>query len=196
MLPAWPLQQPSLLTARLRLRPFTLADADDVQRYAGDPAVAASTLYIPHPYPDGAAAEWIGSHAAQWRGGTLACFAVTDRANHDLLGCVGLNVARAHEHGELGYWTRRDAWGHGYGTEAAGALCAFAFKALGLHRIQCHHFGSNPASGRIMQKLGMQREGLLRDAIRKDDRFEDAVQYAVLEHEWMQQPPVPFPDIA
>ena len=177
--------QPTLVTPRLRLRPFALADAPDVQRLAGARAVAATTLTIPHPYPDGAATAWIGTHAAAWVSGRGAHYAVTDATGGGaLVGAVSLALMPAHAGAELGYWIAEPAWGRGYATEAAAALCAYAFANLGVHRIQARHFAGNPASGRVMQKLGLRREGTLRAAVRKDGRFEDLALYAVLAPEW------------
>lgn len=65
-------------------------------------------------------------------------------------------------------------------TEAVTAVLAFAFDTLALHRIQASHLPRNPASGRVMQKVGMQREGLHRGRYRKGAVFEDVEEYAVL----------------
>jgi RimJ/RimL family protein N-acetyltransferase len=176
--------QPVLETARLRLRPFTLADAPDVRRLAGDRAVAENTLTVPHPYPEGAAEAWIGTHAEGWAAGRQAVYAVTDASTGALVGAVGLALTPAHAGAELGYWIGRESWGRGYATEAAAALCDHAFAALGVHRVQARHLVRNPASGRVMQKLGMRQEGVLRGAVRKWGRFEDLALYAVLAPEW------------
>lgn len=176
--------QPTLNTPRLRLRPFALGDAADVQRLAGVAAVAATTLTIPHPYPDGVAEAWIATHAVAWAAGVAAQYAVTATTNGALVGAVTVALTPAHAGAELGYWISESAWGQGYATEAATALCAYAFAALGVHRIQARHFTNNPASGRVMQKLGMRREGVLREAVRKDGRFADLTLYAVLAPEW------------
>ena len=181
--------QPVLVTPRLRLRPFSLADAPDVQRLAGTWAVAATTLTIPHPYPDGAAAAWIGTHEAACASGRGVAYAVTDADGGALLGAVSLALTPAHAGAELGYWIAEPAWGRGYATEAATALCAYAFASLSVHRIQARHFTGNPASGRVMQKLGMHREGILRAAVRKDGRFHDLALYAVLAPEWRPAAP-------
>ena len=178
--------QPELVTSRLRLRPFEPADAREVQRLAGSAAIASSTLTIPHPYPDGAAAEWIGTHASAWTSARGAHYAVTERAGGDgLVGAVSLALEPTHACAELGYWIAEDRWGQGYAFEAAAALCAYAFEHLGVHRIQSRHFLRNPASGRVMQKLGMRHEGVLLGAVRKDDRFEDLALYAVLADDWV-----------
>ena len=89
-----------------------------------------------------------------------------------------------HARAELGYWVGVPYWNRGVATEAARALVAFGFGALGLHRVQARHLTRNPASGRVMQKLGMRLEGVHREAVRKWDRFEDLAMYAVLAREW------------
>jgi RimJ/RimL family protein N-acetyltransferase len=78
-------------------------------------------------------------------------------------------------------------WNRGYCTEASRAVIELGFTQLGLHRIQARHLTRNPASGRVMQKLGMQPEGVNRDAILKNDRFEDLATYAILADEWMRR---------
>lgn len=187
--------QPDLVTARLRLRPFVPADAPAVQALAGAREVADTTLTIPHPYPDGAAEAWIEAHAPAWAARTAVTYAITDAAGN-LVGAVGVALAPAHARAEVGYWIAAPAWGRGYATEAAAALCDFAFGALGVHRIEGRHFVRNPASGRVMQKLGMRPEGVLREAVRRGDVFEDLAVYAVLAPEWEAGRPAPPPRVA
>jgi len=183
------LAQPPLTTERLTLRPFTLGDAAAVQRLAGAPEVADTTLNVPHPYADGLAEQWIGSHAAAFAAGRLAAYAITDRSSGELIGSVSLRTDPAHVLAELGYWIGVPFWGCGYATEAARALAGFGFSKLELNRIQSRHYARNPASGRVMQKLGMVREGMLRQAVRKGRQFEDVVLYSILAREWMSTLP-------
>jgi len=176
-----PLAAPPVLdTARLILRPFAAADAPLVEALAGAREIADTTLAIPHPYPAGAAAGWIGTHAAAWQRGAGVTYAITLRPDGALVGAIGLTVNQAHACGELGYWIAVPCWNRGYCTEAARAVVAFGFDTLRLHRIQAHHLTRNPPSGRVMQKIGMQREGVHREAIRKRDRFEDIAVYGIL----------------
>lgn len=176
--------QESLETERLFLRPFDLEDAPEVQRLAGAFEVADTTLNIPHPYREGMAEAWILTHNQLFRAGVLANFAVTLRHERTLIGAVGLRIDPAHERAELGYWIGVPYWRQGYCTEAARAAIHFGFERLGLHRIHASHLSRNPASGRVMQKLGMRHEGRLRQHVRKWERHEDLEKYGILASEY------------
>ncbi|MCU0495274.1 MAG: GNAT family N-acetyltransferase [Chloroflexaceae bacterium] len=177
-------QQPTLTTLRLVLRPFTLADAPQVQLLAGAFEVADTTLHIPHPYPDGLAESWIARHADEFRSRTAVTYAITTRETGELCGAISLSISQQHQRAEMGYWLGVDYWNRGYTTEAAGALLAYGFTSLNMHRVQAGHYGRNPASGRVMQKIGMCYEGTRREFLRKGERFEDIVLYGLLRSEW------------
>jgi [ribosomal protein S5]-alanine N-acetyltransferase len=180
----FPTPQPMLHTERLCLRPFTLADAPDVERYVSDRDIAAMTLTIPHPYPEGAAADWIGTHAAKYAEGRRASFAITERESGALAGAIGLHAEPAHGRAELGYWIGKPFWGRGYATEAGRAMLRFGFEALGLNKIHAAVFIKNPASDRVIRKLGMKWEGRLREHDLKWGVYEDIDVYAMLLSEW------------
>jgi RimJ/RimL family protein N-acetyltransferase len=176
----------TLDTARFLLRPFTLADADDVTRIVSDRELAATTLNIPHPYEAGMAAAWIATHADGLHRQSPVVFAVTRRDGDELVGAIGLSLEPEHHRAELGYWVARAAWGQGVCTEAARAVLQYGFGVLGLERIFAHHFAGNPASGRVMQKLGMRHEGTLRGHIVKWGRREDVECYGILREEFSE----------
>lgn len=147
---------PHLKTERLLLRPFCQMDAARVQRYAGSPKIASVTKNIPHPYLDGMAEAWIATHEEDFTTGKSCCFAICLKPQpDDIIGAIGIGIHDAGTRGELGYWLGEPYWNAGYMTEAARALAVYAFGQLGLTRITSHHLTRNPASGRIMQKLGM-----------------------------------------
>ncbi|MDK2889682.1 MAG: hypothetical protein PWR21_314 [Methanoculleus sp.] len=171
--------QPILATGRLLLRPYTLADARAVQRLCGDYAVAATTL-LPHPYPDGLAEAWIASLREGIERGDAAAFAVTLAGEGTLIGGVRLRIDPAHARGELGFWVAKHCWGRGYATEAVRAVIEYGFSVLGLHRVHAMHFSRNPASGRVMEKCGMIREGRFREHVRKWGIYEDVDLWGVL----------------
>jgi len=170
---------PEIRTQRLRLRRFTLADVDDVCRLAGDADVAATTLRIPHPYPEGQAEVWISSHEARIERGSGRDWAITLRDTGELVGSISLEIERDHDHAELGFWIGKPHWRHGFASEAAAAVVDHAFSALQLHRVFAHHMSHNPASGRILEKVGMVREGQLSEHICKNGRFTDIVLYGM-----------------
>ena len=176
--------QPILLTGRLVLRPFNMADAGEVMRLAGDKLIAATTLNIPHPYQAGMAEAWIATHQEKFEKGELANFAVTLASDQSLIGAIGLTIHPAHFHAELGYWIGKPFWGKGYATESGKAVLKYGFETLGMNRIYSGHFSNNPASGKVMQKLGMRHEGTLRKHVFKWGEFIDLENYAVLKEEF------------
>ncbi len=166
------------------LRPFELSDAPRVQLLAGDKAIAATTLNIPHPYEDGMAEHWIGSHQECFEKNIEVVFAITLKGSDELIGAIGLTLNLDHESAELGYWVGKPFWGRGYCTEAAQAVFHYAFTELRLNRVHARHFSHNPASGRVIQKAGMQHEGHFRQNVRKWERFIDTEFYGILRSEF------------
>jgi len=175
--------QPTLTTERLILRPCVAGDADAIQRLVSDVEIARNTLMIPHPYPEGGAAEWIGKHAARVDDSEEIVFGVVERESGEIVGVIGL-VPKKHNRAEIGYWIGVPYWGRGYASEAARAVIAYAFENLGLNRVEAAHFSRNPASGRVMQKAGMTHEGTHREAVLKWDEYLDTEMYAIVRREW------------
>jgi RimJ/RimL family protein N-acetyltransferase len=178
-----PLIAPQLVTERLLIRGIALADAPRIQSLAGDRDVASTTLRIPHPYEDGMAEAWIATHPRLLEEGTSLPLAIVLAQTQDFIGVIGLDFNVPDDRAELGYWIGKPYWGRGYGTEAARAVVQYAFEELQLNKIVAHHFARNPASGRVMEKLGMKREGYLRRHIKKWGQFEDEVAYGLLREE-------------
>ena len=167
--------QPQLHTERLTLRPFTVQDAPAVQRLAGDIRIAQGTTAVPHPYEDGMAEAWIGSHAALLAQKREIVFAIEERGTADLVGAASLlNLsAAAHARAELGYWVGVDHWSRGYCTEAVEALMRFGHSTLGITRFVGRCLAWNTASAAVMRKAGLQPEGRLVQHEWRDGRFVD-----------------------
>lgn len=166
------------------LRPFTKNDAPDVQRLAGDRAIADTTLTIPHPYSDGIAEQWIAKHAESFDKGHGVNLAITIKRDSALVGAISLMGISPKHQAELGYWIARAYWNQNYCTEAGQAVLHFAFVDLGLERVHSCHLARNPASGRVMQKLGMNHEGLRRQHVKKWDVLEDLALYGLSKADW------------
>lgn len=175
---------PTIRTTRLRLGTFDPEDAVLLQRLAGDREIADTTLSIPHPYELDHALAWIGHQSRESVRGRATNFAVRLLPGASLIGSVGLrDIDPEHLQAELGFWIGRDWWGQGYAREAAAAVLRFGFEGLGLNRIYAHHMARNPAAGQVLRHIGMQREGLLRQRVRKWGVYEDVVLYASLREE-------------
>jgi RimJ/RimL family protein N-acetyltransferase len=181
-----PSSQPVLTTDRLVLRPFTPEDAPLLAQLAGKFRVADTTASIPHPYSAEQALQDIHKFNDEFGRGVGAYFAIALReAPHALIGCVLLKlIDRRDEQAELGYWIDEAESGKGHVTEAAHALLHYGFNVLGLNRISACHMTRNPASGRVLARLGMQQEGHFRQAAKKWGKYEDLLVWAILREEF------------
>src|SRR6266851_5172454 len=173
-----------LRTARLLLRSFEREDVRAMVRLAGANDIAATTLNIPHPYAELDAENFLAKANEDFRAGRSVSFAISISPGRELCGTVGLNIAGTHSHAELGYLIGVPFWGKGYATEAASAVVAFGFNTLSLHRIYAHHFAGNTASQRVLEKIGLRREGRFRQHIQKWDQFIDIENCGLLEEEF------------
>ncbi len=139
-------------TQRLTLRPGWPEDAPALARAIDHEAVVRNLSRVPWPYSIEAAetflAHWTDTRflVFEHQGGGVA-----------LIGCVGIDSVGEAPH-ELGYWFTPSAWGKGYATEAARGVLAAA-RASGVRRVTSRHAVDNPASGRVLRKLGFQPTG-------------------------------------
>lgn len=176
---------PTLHTERLILRPLLLDDAAAVSEGAGDKRVSRFLLQVPSPYPITLARAWVEHRIAWWsegRGVTLAIARRTSPAR--LIGTVSLRRFARDRRAELGYWIAASSWKHGFATEACRAALAFGFGELELARVYAQVIVDNAASMRVLEKLGMVREGVKRQHIIKAGKPRDVVIYGLLRDEW------------
>ena len=174
---------PELKTERLRLRQFHIDDAVRVHELASARELAAST-FLPYPYKEGMAEQWILSLIEDYKKERLVNFAIDVKDEDILIGSIGLDLDLPNERGQLGYWIGLPYWNKGYCTEAARAVVAYGFNVIRLHRIFAPHFKSNPASGRVLQKIGMQYEGCQRAHYKRFGQWEDVEMYGMLRGEF------------
>lgn len=167
-------------TPRLQLRPFSESDIAELLPLIGAREIAATTLRIPHPYEDKHAREFLASIAKE----NELRLAIRLRSDGRLCGGIGLHPEAKHNHAELGYWIGVPYWGNGYATEAAQAVVRYGFEHAKLNRIFAHHFKHNPASGKVLRKIGMKYEGCMRQHVLKWGEFIDLELYSILREEW------------
>jgi RimJ/RimL family protein N-acetyltransferase len=160
-----------LLTERLRLRQFRLADTEQIEKLAGDRDVALMTGNIPHPYPAGTAKSWIERTAGHVEQGLLRQHAVTAGSENLVIGAVSLRKASPTDKtAELAYWLGKPYWGCGYIPEAAAAALQDAAETFDLSAAWAGVLPENPRSIRVLEKLGFAARGAYR--VSRPDRGE------------------------
>lgn len=168
-------------TERLVLRRFRESDVQSVyDNYGSDPKVSEYISFVPCASLEGAK-SFVSMHLEQYRDNP-AFYGWAITVDDVVIGSIGLfNVDADVEQCELGYSIGSRWWGHGYATEAAAAVVAYAFDRMKAHRVYASHHIGNLASGRVLTKIGMKEEGILRDGQHNPDgTFSDLKLYAKL----------------
>lgn len=173
--------RPTLHAPPLVLRPFALSDAPRVAELANDEQLTSTLLVVPFPYHESHALAWIEGHEQRLEERRSLDLAMT--VHGELVGSIGVELDQRHRRAALGYWVGRSFWGRGFATTAARAMIRYCFETLGTVRVSAYHFVGNEASGRVLEKAGMLREGTMRGLVRKGDRQLDCVMYAVVRDE-------------
>lgn len=177
-----PLLNVRLETPRLVLRELSAEDAIAVQEWATDPDVYRYMEWGPNTFAQ--TQEFLRRAVTLRLESPRRTFelGVVLQATGRLVGACGLRV-RSPEHAiaDIGYALRRDAWGQGLATEAARALVEFGLRTLALHRIWATCHVDNARSARVLEKVGMLREGRLRENVLKDGAWRDSFLYALIE---------------
>ena len=174
-----------LSTERLLLRPFATTDVDDYYEYAAEPE---GSRYVTRPQPftrRRAEEDVAGSILNSWE--TLPSFVVV--LANKVIGDVYLNIRRwngASGVGDLGFFMAKSLWGKGLATEAATATVDLGFREYGLEKITAHSDPRNAAALRVVEKVGMKRDGVLRSHILRDSERVDLAVYSILREEWQQ----------
>ncbi len=160
------------------IRSFRVSDLEALVRNADDPDVAASLQdCFPHPYREEDGRRFL-EHALREKREVLLAIVEEDV----LIGGIGLvpgGDVHAHQ-AEIGYWLGKAHWRRGIATRAVGLLTDHAFRELGFLRVWAGVFANNPASMRVLEKNGFEREGVLRRSVRKNGRFLDQHLFAKL----------------
>ncbi|HVT04231.1 MAG TPA: GNAT family N-acetyltransferase [Thermoanaerobaculia bacterium] len=177
-------ERPILESPRLILRAFAMSDVESLTLLANDENIARSTLSIPHPYEERHAREWIASQQTDERGQNVT-FAIVLKEGSQLCGSIGVRIDNVNARAEIGFWVGRPFWNRGLCSEAASMLLEYAFNTLDVNRVYAFHFVDNEASGRVMRRIGMRHEGLLRQHMKKGDEFLDLEAYGILREEFL-----------
>ena len=164
-----------LETKRLLLKPYNQDYAEMIFPVVSQFEISDTMIAIPHPYPRQAVHQWIDYLEKSAEQGTAFEFAIfsKDHTENYIGNCGLVSISKSHQKAEIAYFIDKKQWGKGYATEAALLMIEYGFEKLGLERIYGHCMSRNPASRKVMEKIGFKFEGTLRHAIKKDDVFED-----------------------
>ena len=174
-------------SARLTLREFQAADFDAVHSYGSDLEVVRYMPWGPNSEDETRAfLERAQSYAAA-DPRTGYELAVIQTTTDHLIGGIGLDVDQ--QQAVLGYCFARPAWGHGFATEAARLILGFGFETLNIHRVRAGCDSENAASARVLEKVGMRREGYFKHDCQIRGVWRDTIAFAILSDEWATEGP-------
>ena len=173
---------------RVVLRRFQPADVTEFVAYRSSPAVARYQSWdAPYPREEGERFVQAIAHDHPDTAGEWFQFAAALRATGQLIGdCAAMPLADDPRQCEIGFTLAERYQGHGYATEAARLLIGYLFTVRGKHRIIAYCDPRNAPSAAVLERLGMRREGHLRESTWAKGEWTDDLLYAVLDHEWQQ----------
>jgi len=171
---------PTLETERLILRRIAMSDAKDIFAYSCDEEVARHVLWSAQKHIS-EAKEYCKYMMRRYKNDEPSSWGIIEKRTGRLVGTIGfMSYSEENASAEVGYSLARWLWNGGYMTEALIAVIDYAFESMDLNRIEAQHELTNPASGRVMEKCGMKKEGVLRQRLYNKGKFVDVALYAIL----------------
>lgn len=162
-------------TTRMILKPFDLRDKRELALKLNDPKISEMTANIPYPYTEIDAEKFILESTEKWNAKKGYIFKLEEKSNQSLIGCVGAHLFKKDNNAMIGYWIAQDSWGKGYCSEAVQKVVDFCRNDLKLKRIFANYKSINPASGRVLEKVGMSPEGVLKSHVKYGGGYCDLV---------------------
>lgn len=182
---AWGMfSMPTLETKRLILRRITMRDAKDIFAYSKDEEVARHVLWSAQK-DISEAKEYCRFMMKRYRCDQPSSWGIIEKATDRLVGTIGyMDYNEDNATVEVGYSLARWMWNGGYMTEALSRVIAYTFDAMDINRIEAQHELDNPSSGRVMEKCGMLKEGIMRQRLYNKGRYVDVALYAILKEDY------------
>jgi ribosomal-protein-alanine N-acetyltransferase len=179
---------PIIETPRLILRKMRLTDADDLFAYARDPEVSRYLVWTPHQNIE-ETRGYINYVNSQYDKGLLEDWGIEYRQSHTFIGTAGYFFWDVpHSRAEIHYCLAKDYWHKGLMPEALRAILRFGFERMQLNRIEAKCFPENLGSEKVLKKIGMQFEGIMRQGVYAKGSFHDMKCYAVLSSDKINDP--------
>lgn len=182
---------PKIETERLILRRFEYTDAQSVfDHWLSDERVTDNRIRPAHKDVS-ETVERVLKIVNDYANSEFCYWGIELKDNGELIGEIDLyDFDSATDNCEVSYSIGPNWWNQGYGTEALRAVIDFAFRSMNVHKIAAAHNTDNPASGKIMQKVGMEQEGVIRHMIRNAKKqYKDCAIYGIFKEEYLNHNP-------
>jgi len=178
-----------LTTKRLILRPLRISDANDVVQNINNLEIVRWLGSVPYPYKKKDAIWFINDSKKKMKEKhkTHYQWGIELKSEKKIIGGISLDrINLFSKKSHTGYWLGENYWRKGYGLEALRAVLKFAFNNLKLRKIETGVFVGNPSSGKLLEKVGAKKEGILRKTIKvkADGQIYDEILYGLLKEEW------------
>lgn len=175
---------PRLDTQRLVLRKIEPKDLQDIFAYASDPEVARHLRWGPHK-TQGETKTYLDQVLQEYQTGQDGPWGMEYKNTARLIGSIHLMAVSAqHRKAEIGFVLSKAYWNRGLATEALRRVLAYSFKTVGLNRVEGLCLAENHAARRVLEKVGMVREGLMREYLFQKGTFRDFELYAILRRDY------------
>ncbi len=176
----------TIRTERLCIRPVVDTDTADLFQIFSNPLVIEYAIGYSHETDD-ESQKYIQSVLDAYEQGTAAIWGITRVDQPGLIGIIGYELwFPDHHRAEIGYTLAHEHWGNGYATEALRGAVNYGFSQLKLNRIEATAQPDNQASWHVLQKVGFQREGYLKQFILSREKYRDVYFYSLLHQDWEQ----------
>jgi len=170
-----------LLEGDLILRPWAEDDVPWLVAACNDPEISRWIPVIPFPYTEEDARAFIGGESRSSYDYAVPEHSFAVAVDGSLAGAIGMSVNSMNYRGRIGYWMAASSRGRGICTRALRALSRFGLEDLELQRLELITDPDNAASQRVAEKVGFQREGVMRAHLRhRDGRVRDSVMFSLL----------------
>jgi RimJ/RimL family protein N-acetyltransferase len=169
----------------VKIRELKPSDLESVHRLLSDWNVVRY-MFLPHCTTREESRKCLEDLITETPGGAWLSVvrAVEDLDSGDVIGLCGIAILHESEQGEIWYLVRPEYWGHGIAAEAARALLRIGFEEMNLHRMFATCLPENPASSRVLEKIGMRKEGYQLKNLKIHAVWHDSFLYAILYDEW------------
>lgn len=179
---------PKIETDRLLLRKFEMKDAQSVfDHWLSDERITDNRINPSHKSVS-ETIERVHKIVSQYGSEEFCYWGIELKETGELIGEIDLyDFDSTTENCEVSYSIGYKWWNQGYGTEALRAVVEFGFRTMNIHKISAAHNTDNPASGRIMSKVGMEKEGIIRHMIRNaKNQYKDCAVYGLLQEDYLK----------